>query len=715
MPAVLMGRQHLDEDVAGAAALLAPESLVIVGASERSRWALAMLDNLARLGFGRPVHLVNRSGSTVGGRSTATSCAALGEKADLGVILVPAEGVVEALADLAETGARSAVVLSSGFAETGAAGADLQQELVAVARAAGIRLLGPNSLGLMNFVDRVVAWATRINAPSSSTGVGLVSQSGATAFFLASMADQQDLALSHVVSTGNEADLDSAAFACALAADPNTRAIAMFLESVRRPERFIDAAQAANAAGKPLVVLKVGSSEVAARSALAHTGALTGDDAVFTGVCERYGVIRVHSLEELMATADIVGRTGRLRSGGLAVVSNSGGICEVAADTADALGIDLPEIPAATVDRLRGALPSYGTPHNPLDLTGGIVPAAAARIVTALGEAEEYAAVLAPFYPVPDGDPAEDRRLAELHRHLAAGLRGGPAGFLTSYTPARLTARGRETVAEAGIPYLAHGLDRALTALAHAFWWSRHPARDEPVASERSSAITHGASDVVIAERPRTEFAMLQLLAQHGVPVVPSTLVTDEAGARAAASGVDGPVAVKISSPDIAHKTEIGGVELDIHGPDAVAAAFARVMTAGRGVAGAQVDGVVIAPMRERGLELFVGVSRDPIWGPALAVGLGGIWVEVLGDVAIRPLPVTPAVVRDMLAGLKGATLLAGARGLPPADIDAVAAAVVAIGDVALRLGPDLAELDVNPVWVAGDRVEALDALAVWT
>jgi acyl-CoA synthetase (NDP forming) len=706
MGAALMIRQDLHDDVAGATALLAPDSLVVVGASERSRWAMAMLDNLDRLGFGGPVHLVNRSGSAVGGRATATSCAELGEKADLGVILVPAAGAVDAIADLAETGARSAIVLTSGFAETGPDGVDLQARLLAAARSAGVRLLGPNSLGIMNFVDRAVAWATPINAPTSSEGVGLVSQSGATAFFLATMADRQDLALSHVVSAGNEADLDSCTFACALAADPSTRAIAMFLVSVRRPERFVAAAEAANAAGKPLVVLKVGTSELAARSALAHTGALTGDDAVFTGVCERYGVIRVHSLEDLMATADIVGRTGRLRPGGLAVVSNSGGICEVAADTADTLAIGLPEVPPATVETLRTAMPAYGTPHNPLDLTGGIVPADVERIVTALGASPEYAAVLVPFYPVPDGDPAEDARLAELHHHLAAGLRTAPAGFLASYTPAALTARGRQTVADVGIPYLACGMDRALTGLAHAFRWSRHPARDDAAQSLEMTSPT-------IAERPRTEFAMLDLLSRHGVSVVPSVLVTDEAGARAAAG--DGPVAVKICSPDIAHKTEIGGVELGVVGPDAAAAAFARVLAAGQRVAGASLDGVVIAPMRERGLELFVGVSRDPVWGPVLAVGLGGIWVEVLRDVAIRPLPVTATIVKDMLAGLQGAKLLAGARGLPPADLDAVAAAVVAIGEVALRFGPELAELDVNPLWVQGDRIEALDALAVWS
>lgn len=676
-----------------AAALLAPQSIVVVGASERSRWATAVIDNLERHGFAGALHLVNRRGAVVRGRSAATSCTQLGEEADLGVLLVPAEGILDALSDLATTGARSALVLTSGFAETGAAGSDLQDRLLFSARSHAIRLLGPNSLGFMSFASGAVAWATPIDAPSSHHGVGLVSQSGATAFFLASLAAQQDIALSHVVSTGNEADLDACTFAIALAEDPGTTAVAMFLESVRHPDRFVEAAEAAGRAGKPLVVLKVGASEVAARSALAHTGAVVGDDGVFNGICERYGVTRVASLDELMTTADVIGRTGVLGSGGLAVVSNSGGVCEVAADAASALGIDLPDVSAETAALLQDAIPAYATPHNPLDLTGGIVPADCERIVAAL--ARDYAVVLVPFYPVLPGDPADDPRLAELHQHLSRPLQDG-TGFLVSYTPAVLTERGRQTVTDIGIPYLACGLDRAITALGHAFRWSAHEGRARPRDLTKSGA--------PIDERPRTELGVLALLGAHGVPVVPTRLVTD-------VSEVDGfPVVLKISSPDIAHKSEVGGVALGVTAAT-LPEAFARVVAAGRG---ARVDGVLVAPMRTGGLELFVGCSIDPVWGPVIAVGLGGVWVEVLADVAVRPLPVTVPVVRTMLAQLRGARLLAGERGTPAADLDAVARAVVAIGDVALRLQPDLVALDVNPLWVRGDQVEALDGLAVW-
>lgn len=707
-PDLTPGEADLARDTAAAGALVHPRSIAIIGASERSRWSTAIIANLEKHGFTGDLHLVNPRGGRIGDRTLAESCVATGAEIDLGVLIVPALAVSDVVADLAAAGARSAMILTSGFAEVGPEGEARQQQLAARAAEADIRLLGPNSLGFMNFVAATVGWATLIAAPSRRNGVALVSQSGATAFFLASLAHQQDIPLSYVVSTGNEADLDSGTFAARLVEDPEVKAVAMFLESVRDPSRFVAAARTASASGKPLVVLKVGASEVSARAALAHTGALVGDDRVFDGICERYGVIRVHSLEELMTTADIIGRTGVLASGGLCVISNSGGICEVAADTADSLGLDLPDVPGLTAARLRELMPDYATPHNPLDLTGGIVPEDCERIIAALGARPEYAAMLVPFYPVPaEPDPA-DQRLAALHRHLSAGLRAAAApGFLVSYTGSEISGTGRALIEEIGLPYLACGMDRALAGLGRAFWWSERQRRAQSEGGR--DAVTHP-----VPQRPRSEREMLDLLGEHGVPVVPHTLAATAEEAAAAAAGYDGPVVLKIASPDIGHKTEIGGVALRVTGEDAVRSAFERMIAAGRAQPGAAIEGVLVSPMRDGGLELFVGCSRDPVWGPVLALGLGGIWVEVLSDVAIRPLPVDHADVRDMLGTLRGSALLAGRRGLPAADLDAVAAAVVAIGNLAAGFGPDLAALDVNPLWVKGSEVEALDGLAVW-
>ncbi len=687
--------------------LLRPRSIAIIGASDRSRWSRTAFDNLTTAGFTGAVHLVNRRGFMVHGQLASVSCAAIGAPVDLGVILVPGEAVIEALRDLGAAGARSAVVLTSGFAETGAEGVALQSQLAEVARAFGIRLLGPNSLGFINFADGVPVWTTPVRRPSQASGVAIISQSGATAFFLATLGAQQDVGLSHVIATGNEADLDCAAFMQALVANPATRAFALFIETVRDPPAFLAALDAAREAGKPVVVLKVGATEVTAKSALAHTGALVGDDRVFDGICRQFGAIRARNIEDLLATADIAASTGVLRAGGLGIVSNSGGICEIAADTAEARGMTLPALTEAAADALRATIPGFATPHNPLDLTGAITPAQCGAAVGILAAQPGIAAMLVPYYEVPTTEADISERLTDLHTALAQSLTYADVpGFVVSYTATHLTDLSRRIVSETALPYLACGLDRALTGLSGVMRWSEGMRRPRPAAPIAPPAIS---------ERPRTEHAALQCLAANGVPVVTMTLARTVDDAVAAARALGGAVVLKIASADIAHKSDIGGVALGLDGEAAVRDGWRRITESVRRHApNAAIDGVLVAAMREQGVELFVGVSRDAQWGPVLAVGLGGIWVEILHDVALCLLPVHPAEVRRMLASLRGAKLLAGSRGLPPCNLDAVCETVARIGDAALGFGADLVEMDVNPLWVRGDRVEALDALCVW-
>jgi acyl-CoA synthetase (NDP forming) len=688
-------------------ALLRPRSIAILGASDRSRWSRTAFDNLREGGFGGAVHLVNRRGGSVHGQAAAESAAAIGEPLDLGLVLVPAEAVADTVRDLGAAGARSAVILTSGFAELGAEGALVQQAVADAGRQAGVRLLGPNSLGFINFADGVCAWTTPVRAPTRREGVAIVSQSGATAYFLSTLAWRQDVGLSHVVATGNEADLDLAAVAMSLLRQPATRALALFIETVRDPAGFLAVAKAALDARKPLVVLKVGASEVTAKSALAHTGALVGDDRVFDGLCAQYGIIRARSVEELLTTADIMGRAGPLRQGGLGIISNSGGICEIAADSAAARGIVLPELTPEAAAALRETIPGFATPHNPLDLTGAITPEQCGAVVDIVSAQPALAAVLCPYYEVPTDDADISERLSGLHAALASGLsRATVPGFVVSYTGTHLSALSKRIVAETGMPYLACGLDLAVTALAGSNRWSERLR--QPPATEWNEAVAE-------PERPRSEHAALRCLARYGVPVVPTVLAQDAEQAVRAAAGMEGEVVLKIASPDIGHKSDMGGVALGLRGADTVREAYARIRAAAETHApGAVVEGVLVAPMRPRGIELFVGVTRDPQWGAVLAVGLGGVWVEVLKDVALRLLPVDAAEVRRMLASLRGAAMLAGQRGVPAADMDAVAEVIARIGDAALAFGPDLAALDVNPLWVRGEQVEALDALCVW-
>ncbi len=686
--------------------MLRPRSIALVGATDRSSWSRNTFDNLTKRAYAGEVHLVARRGGTVHGRAAATSCVALGQEVDLGLLMVPMAATEEAMADLAASGARNAVILTSGFAETGHGGAAEQDKLAAMARRHGISVLGPNCLGFVNFLDDVPLWTGAFRAPSQTGPIAIISQSGATAAFIASLAHQQDIGLSHMISTGNEADLDSAAFVDHLLDDERVRAIVMFTETIRDAHRFAAAAQRARAAGKPIIVLKIGLSDVTARSAQAHTGALVGDNRVFDGVCKQFGVVRVNSVEDLLFTADVIARTGVLKPKGLGIVSVSGGACEIAADRAQLEGVSLPPLSDGAARALTEMLPSFGTAHNPLDITGGAVlePDLFEKALRIMTGQPEFAA-LACLFDVPVSDEQATEFYMNSLRHIAAGLKDPPIpAFVLSHTLKPVTDTGRRIIAELGLPYVSGGIAHGVTALGHAWWWSEQQRRG---ASPWSPAATTSPS-----ERPRTERAALDHLARHGVPIVPATLATDEASAIAAARALGGPVVLKIASADIQHKSDIGGVALNVDGDEAVAAAFRRVMAAAP--AGAKIDGVLVSPMRERGLELFVGCARDPQWGPVLAVGLGGIFVEVLQDVSLRVLPVPPEEVRRMLGELKGAKLLDGQRGIPAADLDAVATAIARIGDAAVALGPTLDALDVNPLWVRGAKVEALDALAVW-
>ena len=714
----LVDASHDSELAKAARAFLAPQSVVLVGASDKSRWSTSVHDNLVRHAYAGGLHLVNPRGAIAHGRLCATHCAAVGEQLDLGLIMVPREAVPQALADLADAGGRSAVILSAGYAELGPKGRAEQDAILNLAKRRGIRLLGPNCLGFMNFTQNAIAWTTPIEAPSRAHGVAIVSQSGATAHFLANLAHQQDVGLSHVISTGNEADLDISSFIDCLIEEPQARAIAIFAETVREPERFLRVAARALKAGKPLVVLKVGSSEVTAQSALAHTGALVGDDKVFDGICQQFGILRSYAMEDLLATADIAGRCGVLRGRGVGIVTNSGGVGEIAADTAHRYGLMLPALDDVAVVAMVSTIPPVATAQNPLDLTGTVTPEQCEGAVRAMASVAACAAILCPWYEIPNEPQHISERLTALHSHLARGLRqAGMPGFLVSYTPAVVNDMARQTIAEIGANYLACGLDRALAGLAAAARWSQRylEGSDDSAASPPRSALMPSFGKHNPTWRPRSEREALDALASLGVPVVTGRLAKTAEQAVQCAQTWKGPVVLKVASADIAHKSDIGGVILNLRGEDAVRQAFAQVTNAARLHAPeARLDGVLVAPMRPPGTELLVGFTRDSLWGPVLAVGLGGVWVEVLQDVALRPLPVSALEARRMLNSLRGASLLQGHRGMPAAQLDVLTTVIARISQAINDLGPDLLELDINPLWVLGDQVEALDALMVW-
>jgi acetate---CoA ligase (ADP-forming) len=693
-------RQGLDS-------FLRPRSIVLLGATERSVWTRSAFANLKALGYDGKVYLVNRRGGQVLGRTAATSAASIGEAVDIALLMVPSDALLDTFPDLEAAGIHNAVLLSSGFAEAGTAGKQRQAQLVETARAHGVRLLGPNCLGFVNFVDRTPVWTVPVRQPILPGRFALVSQSGALAAQMSYFLKWQGFGLTYMVSTGNEADIDVAQVIDFLVTDAATQSIALFIETVRDPITFGRAAARALAAKKPIVVLKVGTSAVAAKAAQAHTDSLVGDDRVFDAACRRLGLARVQSLEDLIVTAELMARTGPLGKGGLGLISISGGMCEIGADRANLEGIEVPNLSAETVERLKLKMADYGTPRNPLDVTGAAMlkPELFEAAVDAVAGDPHFAVLLA-VMDVPS-DPDEDSSLSRaMVRHVGDGLKRAPLpGIAVSHLMRPLSELSLQIIRDTGINYVPCGVHHAITALGRTFAWSRRLER-------RASPSPH---IVPAGERPQSERETLRYLASRGVPVIPTRIARSAAEAVEFAGTLDGPVVLKIASPDIAHKTEVGGVVLDVIGDEAVAATYegirARVKAARPE---ARIDGVAVSPMRKGGVELFVGTMRDPHWGTVIAVGLGGIWVEALKDTSLRLLPVSPSDVEEMLSELRGSPLLDGLRGAPVVDRAKVAAAVAAIGEAALALGPELVSLEINPLWVSGAGLEALDALAVW-
>jgi acyl-CoA synthetase (NDP forming) len=683
-----------------------------VGASNKSAFSRTAYRNLVEFGFAEKSYLVNRRGAETHGQPTVTSCAEIGEPVDVAFMMVPQAGTLDALTDAAAAGIRNAVILSSGYGEAGEAGRAAQAELVAHAESLGMVLLGPNHLGFANLVDQAPVTPI-LGLPHEAGSVALLSQSGASSAAMLGFAALSGADLSYMVTLGNEAMITAGHVLDFLVEDEHTRAIAIFMESIREPEVFRAAARRAAAAGKPIVVLKAGSSELSARTAAAHTGALVGDDRTIDAVFRDLGIIRVDSIEDMLITAGAAAHLGRLARPGIGVVSISGGACDILADRAEDLGARLPEFAESTRKALTDVMPAYGTIQNPLDVTGAAIidTTIFTRAIEAVS-ADPNVGVVAVVNTLPwksDGGPFPGQAFGDA---IGDGIQraSGPVVYVNQVLEP-ITSYTKEVMAQARVPHAIPGLCQAVVALCNLAWWSdatRDPRAEAP------------ARDTVPVPAPAdrrgswSEARARQLLTDAGIPVVPGELATSPQQAVQAAADFGGPVALKIVSPDILHKSDIGGVRLGVSGTDAVAAAYEDVVRAGDQIPGAQVEGVLVSPMRSGGTELLVGVVRDPKWGPMLAIALGGIFVEVLGDSALSPLPASPARARELLESLRGAALLRGVRGTAPADFDALAETVARIGDLALALGDDLESLEINPLRVDGSTVEALDAVVTW-
>ena len=686
--------------------LLRPERIALVGASDKNLFSRRAFAQHQRVAAARKLTLVNPRSPHVHGVDTVASCRDIEGGIDCAFLLTPQRATAQALADAVAGGAKAAVVLSQGWAEEGADGARSQRALVELAEELGVVLLGPNHLGFANLWDSVAPCALGLDMPVEPGSFALVSQSGAVGSSMVGYAARQDVQFSFVVTTGNEAMVTVADAVRYLVEDEHTRAIGVFAETIRKPAIFRAAARRAAELGKAIVILKAGSSELAARTAQAHTGALTGDDRVIDAVLRQDGVIRVRSLEDLICTGTLCAGTGPLRADGIAVMSVSGGACDLVADRGDEIGLCLPPLGPQTKEALKEILPPYGHPQNPLDVTGAAAtqPEVWRKGFEALaGEPAIGLVGVVTSLPTP-GEPQRN----DTFQAVGSAIRAtGVPGVVFPQIDQVQSDYVREVKASSGVTNVLPGVDRFVFAAAGLARWSDW-LRDRPATPPTLALFT---PDVALSgSGPLNEQAGRELLAKAGIPVVPASLVRSAVGAVAAAADFGEPVALKMCSAQVAHKTELGGVELGVVGDAAVAAAYERIV--GRAeAAGVDIEGVLVSPMRSSGVELLVGVTHDRDWGLVLAVAVGGALVELLDDSALRVLPVGPDDVRSMLAELRGYKLLTGFRGGKPADADQLVDVVLRVANLATALGPAAESVEINPLLVHGKRIEALDVL----
>jgi acyl-CoA synthetase (NDP forming) len=684
--------------------LFRPRGVAIIGQVNRalSESQLRALHD-PRYGAGN-WSLVNPKGGAIGGLTIYPSVRDVPGPLDLAVISAPPAACAELVRECGARGVRFAVVFSSGFSETGPGGAALERELAAAARRAGVRVLGPNTN--TNLLERIP------DPPRVSGGrIGVVAQSGHNGRPIV-QGTALGIAFTRQIPCGNECDLDVTDFIDYFAHDPETAVIAGYIEGFRDGAKLRAALRAALAAHKPVLLLKMGTTGAGSRMASSHTGHLTGADAVVDGLFAQYGVTRVRDLDELLETAALFARLPAGTGARVALYSISGGSGTLMAESAELAGVRVPLLSEATIARLYEHLPGYLTVSNPIDNGGNFITSQPAEVRQKLLDviADDPGVDLIVVGVTGAVPPMSD----ELARDLEAlAARGTAKPIVVTWNSPKTDEPGFDAIVRSGWP-LFRSFRGCFAAIRHweVYQARRRSWRERPAASPRLPAAARraleGASGVLGAA------AGGELLRAFGLPLVREALASSPAQAAREASRIGFPVALKLASPDFPHKTDLGLVELGVASAGAVRKTYeVLVRRARRANRRARIDGVLVQQMAGDGVELLVGVTRDPIIGPAVTVGMGGVFTEILSDVAVRPVPLDLRDAREMLASLRSAALLRGARGRRPVDLRALERLIVQVGKLAGALGERLVELDLNPVIARSDGVVIVDQLVV--
>ncbi len=681
------------------APLFEPDSVAVIGASERpGSIGDVLIRNLREAKYAGKLYAVNPRHSTVHGVRCQRTIGHVPHRIDLAVIATPAATVPEVIAQCGVAGVRAALVITAGFSEAGAAGVKLERAMLENARRHRLRVLGPNCLGLMRpALGLNATFAKGIALPGS---LGLVSQSGAVCTAMLDWARPNGVGFSSVVSLGGSTDLDFGEIVDYLVTDPKTEHILLYVEGVRDARRFVSGLRAA-ARVKPVILMKVGRHPVGSRAAASHTGAIVGLDDVFDAVVKRAGVVRVGSIGQLVAAAQALAARVRPQGERLAIVTNGGGPGVMAADRAADLDIPLATLEQATIDALKSALPENWSHGNPVDLIGDASADRYRAAVTACLADANVDGLLAILSPQAMTEPVDAARAVIESAH------GSSKPVIACWMGEQQVADARTELVAAGIPAFRTP-EPAVDTFAHvsAFYRNQRALLQVPgpripgAAPDLDAARFIGESALAERRTVLSEMESKALLAAFHIPVAQTVVAHSAHEAMLVAEEIGYPVALKVDSPDITHKSDVDGVRLDLHNAQAVRTAYDQIIEAvGQKRANARINGISVQPMvtRANARELMIGILRDPVFGPAIVFGAGGTAVEVLHDRAVALPPLNAFLVEDMIRGTRISKLLGEFRNLPPVNRSAIEAVLLRVSEMACEL-PWLFELDINPL-----------------
>jgi acyl-CoA synthetase (NDP forming) len=684
------------------ARFLRPRSVAIIGMSTRAGSAgQVILQCLKVNNFQGELHLIGRTDEPIDGHAVLKSPDDLPEGVDLAVFTLPAAAVREAMEACARRKVGSALVFAAGFAEVGDYAT--QDAVSTTARAAGLAIVGPNCLGITNNIDGMFLHMlfARQAVRGVENGVAFVGQSGGLLGHFQRAADGSGIPLSYVISTGNEAGLEGTDFLEFLVEDRATRVIVLYCEEVRRPQAFLAAIRRARAAGKPVVLMQAGRSAKARKSAQSHTGALIGDFETMRTQVEDAGAIVVSTMDEVMDLVQILQRFPAPPTKGPAILTASGAYVGLTNDFAEEIGLDIPELEPATLKKIGDVLPSYGNYGNPLDTTAGFTPPMLPGVTKTLID-----------------DPNVGMLFISFPINAPGPIKGFNEGMAHSPKPKVMVALGDtwklgpdvEAAIKESSAVFSRSSDRMLRAIALFTRYGRLLAR-----TRVADAAAPLAGLPQLGNGAQPEWLGKKVLAAASIRVPDGGLARTADEAAAVAKRIGYPVVLKAQAAALSHKTEAGGVALNLADESALRAAWDAMMRNVKLAApDVSLDGALVEKMSPRGIELMVGAKRDPGWGTVLLLGLGGVWVEALGDVQMLPGNADETQILEALGRLRSRKLLDGVRGAPQADVDAVVRVVLGIGRL-MQAVPEITEIDVNPLMVhaKGEGATALDALIV--